>query len=300
MGKLQEIKVANLIATWAGLPGNLRNDTNISTLVIKHFLGFPWIEKHLDPDASNPGILTLKGNPSDLELAKIRIIDLAETLFNLRRVKGLNECLQRMQTVDNIEPTLAELHIGKMLYANDWTFRFVSPSGGRGDDYDLQIRYWNQAVCGDVKCKIESPIPDSNSITRTLTRSRDQLPADKPGVFFVKFPQSWMEHPDWQRTTVQGALDFFAQGTGRIISVAFYVEPIRLIGMVTEEGRHYVAQQGHYFYEIANPRRRFCQHVDCKFFEVWRPTVHASWSAMPPKYIRLFEFPKGMVGHEKE
>jgi len=296
----RRIKVVDLLATWATLPTNLRNDTQIATLVIKHFMGLSWIDKHIDPNASNPGLLTLKGSPADIELAKIRIVDLAESLFNLRKVKGLSDCIVCMKTAENPEPSLAELHIGKMLYANDWQFRFVSPKGGRGDNYDLQIRYWNRTVCADVKCKIDSQIPDSNSITRTLTRSRTQLPADKPGLFFVKIPQQWMEHSGWERITVQGALDFFSQGSGRIVSVAFYVEPIRLVGMVPQKGSHYLAQQGHHFYEVANSRRRYCQDFDCKLFEVWRPSVYTTWSAMPPKYIRLFEFPKGLRGHEKE
>jgi hypothetical protein len=100
-----------------------------------------------------------------------------------------------------------------------------------------------------------------------------------------------------ERITIQGALDFFSQGTGRVVSVAFYAEPIRLIG---NPGQWGIAQQGHYFFEVTNPRHRFSKLVDWKFFQKWRPVSHASWSALPPKYIRLFEFPKGLVGHEKE
>ena len=95
-----------------------------------------------------------------------------------------------------------------MLYANEWQFRFVLPQGRRGDNYDLQIRYNNQLVCADVKCKIDSPVPDPNTITNTLKSSRTQLPDHKPGVFFIKIPQRWMEHRGWQKATVQGATDF--------------------------------------------------------------------------------------------
>jgi hypothetical protein len=69
---------------------------------------------------------------------------------------------------------------------------------------------------------------------------------------------------------------------------------------VRDRQRQYLAQQGHYFYEVANPRRRYLQNADCKLFERWRPTSYASWSAMPSKYVRLFEFPKGLIGHEEE
>jgi hypothetical protein len=221
MGAYCDLNARGLLATWYSMPPRLRNDTNLATVVIKYFLGQAWIEKHLDPDATNPGPLTLKGSQMDIELAKIRTVDLAESLFNLRKVEGLNVCVSHLEKASNPEPALAELHIGKMLYANDWQFKFVAPRGKRGDNYDFKIRYLNQTVCGDAKCKIKSVVPDSNTVMRTLQSSRNQLPADKPGVFFVKFPQQWMEHSDWQRITVDGAKAFFAQGSGRIISVAF-------------------------------------------------------------------------------
>jgi hypothetical protein len=300
MSMYRDLHVSGLLATWHSMPKHLRNDTNIATIAIKYFLGREWIEKHLDPDATHPGPLTLKGTPLDIELAKIRTVDLAESLFNLRKVEGLHVCVSHLQKARNPEPALAELHIAKMLYANDWQFRFVAPRGKRGDNYDFEIRYWNQTVCGDTKCKIKSPTPDAKTVINTLKASRNQLPPDKPGVFFVKFPQQWMGHQGWERITVDGAIEFFKQGSGRIISVAFYVEPIQLIGPTPRKGQSYFASQGHYFYELANPRRRFCKQLDCKFFEVWRPQNYASWSALPPKYIRLFEFPKGLKGHEKE
>lgn len=67
----REIRAEDLLLTWLGLPEFLRNDTQIATLVLKHFFGFDWINKHLDPDATHPGPLTLAGSPSDVEYAKI-------------------------------------------------------------------------------------------------------------------------------------------------------------------------------------------------------------------------------------
>jgi len=297
MEGLPKLKIKHLLASWATFPPDMRNDTQISIAVIKHFLGEDWPFTHILPDCRTPGILTVHGTVSEKKLAKVRIIDLAESLLNLRKIPGLRDCVRHMRTAKNLEPSLAELHIGKMLYANDWQFRFVAPQGKRGDNYDLQIRYHNQPVCGDVKCKIESTAPNSGAITSTLKGARNQVPDDKPGVFFVKFPQQWMEHGGWEKMTIQGVLDFFAQGSGRVVSVALYAEPIYLIGQM--------AAQKHTFCEVANPRRRFGLDLDWKFFERWHPPNvgppnTGSWNAMPPKYIRLFDFPKGLAGHEKE
>lgn len=293
VSEICELKSEDLLATWLGLPDFLRNDTMIATLVLKHFLGLDWLNKHVDPDGTRSGPLTLSGNPTEIELAKIRVVDLAESIFNLQKINGVRECFDRLRTANELEPTIAELHIGKMIFANDWPFQFIVPTPGR--TYDFEIQYDEWTICADAKCKVEMLAPDPNSITRTLHRSRSQLPKDGPGVFFVKFPQQWMQHDGWERTTVQGALDFFAEGTGRIVSVVFYVEPIQLHDFVADKGRQYIATQGHFFYEVANPRRRYGKDLDWKLFEKWRPTDHASWSAMPTKYARLFEFPKGIL-----
>jgi hypothetical protein len=178
-----------------------------------------------------------------------------------------------------------------MIYANDWPSVFVIPDPKR--TYDFEIQYGEWKVAADAKYTVDALTPNAKAITKALHRSRSQLPADGPGIFFVKLPQEWMSHSGWQRISVQGALDFFAEGTGRVSSVVFYLEPIQLLNFVAETGRHYVAQQGHYFYEVANPGRRYGKDLDWKLFEKWRPVDYASWSAMPPKFVRLFEFPKG-------
>jgi len=304
MGEGPIIRPRDLLATWRTLPLEMQNDTQIAVLIIKTFLGIDWINRHLQENTKNPGLLTIGGSLFEANLARVRIIDLAESLFNLCRIRGFRDCVERMKTAANPEPSLAELHIGKMLYANDWPFRFVVPQGKRGDNYDLQINYYNQFVCGDVKCKVEATVPDSRTITNTLKSSRTQLPENKPGIFFVKIPQQWMEHVGWEAETINGAIDFFEQGTGRIVSVAFYAEPISIIAHPSRPG-HAMAQQGHHFSEIINPRRRFGKELDWRFFGRWRPTNTnrpniGSWNAMPPKYIRLFQFPEGLKGHEHE
>jgi hypothetical protein len=291
------IRAVDLVATWFGLPEQIRNDTQIASLVLKHFLGLDWLNKHVDPDATKRGPLTLSGTATEIEHAKIRVVDLGEALFNLQHVEGFFECVGRLKTADVIEPAIAELHIGKMIYVNDWAFKFIEPSPGH--TYDYLIDYGSLKVAADAKCKIQSLIPDAKSITRTLSGSRKQLPADGPGIFFMKLPQQWMDHPGWQKITVTGAQDFFAQGTGRVCSVVFYLEPIKLLDFRAEKGQHYIAEQGHYFYEIANPRRRYGNDLDWRLFDKWRPTDHASWSALPRKYLRLFEFPNGIRQYDE-
>ena len=109
-------------------------------LVIKVYLGYEWLLKHCGDDSKTPGLLTIGGSIFEQNLARVRVVDLAETLFNLCHIRGFHDCVERMKTAENPEPSLAELHIGKMLYVNDWPFRFVAPQGNRGDNFDLQIQ----------------------------------------------------------------------------------------------------------------------------------------------------------------
>jgi hypothetical protein len=199
-------------------------------------------------------------------------------------------CLSRMREAQNPEARYAELHIGKMLYINQWPFGFVKPQGQRGNDYDLEIICHNQKRCGDTKCKLESTEISSATITNTLQSSRDQLPPDGPGVFFIKIPQIWMANPDWQRITGQGAIDFFAMGTQRVASVVFYLEPLQY--------RDGLLGQGHLYLELTNQRHRLSRMFDWRLFERWKPPA-VSPNTMPPFWVRLSNFPTGLPGYKR-
>src|SRR5205807_649625 len=148
-------------------------------------------------------------------------------------------------------------------FINEWDFWFVVRRGVRGKDYDFEIKYGSHIICGETKCKIEATPMSAKTIESVLQSNRDQLPADKPGIFFVKIPQSWMNEPHFSRTMSQGAQGFLSHGTGRVVSIVFYVEPIE----VASQG----ILQGHRFSEVANPRRRFLRDTDCKLFDRWQP-----------------------------
>lgn len=278
------LEVENLIRTWRGFPDGFRNDSLLAVAVLKYALGEDWLERHISPHAKKEGVLTIrKAESEEAEIAKMRMVELAESLFNLRRIPGVSECIERMKTASNPEPFIAELHIAKMLYANGWPFSFVTPQCKEGRDYDFEIDYYSHIACGDAKCKIEDTPLSARTITKTLTRSRKQLPANAPGIFFVNFPQSWTNEVNWQSVTIQGATDFFAQSSGRVVSVVFYVETYHLVG-----GQ--MAAQTQMRHEVLNPQRRFGKNLDWKLFSGWQPASNVI-DGMPPKWIRLFDFP---------
>jgi hypothetical protein len=78
-------------------------------------------------------------------------------------------------------------------------------------------------------------------------------------------------------------MDFFAQGSGRIVSVVFYVETYHLVG-----GR--LAAQTQLRREVLNPRRRCGKNIDWKLLSRWQLPSNVV-DGMPPKWVRLFDFP---------
>jgi hypothetical protein len=102
--------------------------------VITHFLGMNWFNKHV---RQSGGHLSISDDDGVYQRQMFRMTELAETLLNLQHIDGFDDLLDRMLVTHNPEPELAELHIGKMLYVNDWPFRFVKRQGRRGADFDL-------------------------------------------------------------------------------------------------------------------------------------------------------------------
>jgi hypothetical protein len=80
-------------------------------------------------------------------------------------------------------------------------------------------------ACGDAKCKIESTIFSSITISNSLDKVLEQLPRDRPGIAFIKMPPKWLKEVGFERITTEVANDFLRQ-TRRIVSVKYYVSTV--------------------------------------------------------------------------
>ncbi len=281
-----------IVELWKQIPADRRSDFTISFEIIRGFMGGDYLVKHFNPDQPKNNFFKISFGTTEEEATRnYRVIDFAEVLINLKDVEGFGECVARMREAESPEPGMAELHIAKMLYINRWPFKFIKPQGKLGNDYDMEIIAHNQTMCADTKCKIEATDISSNTITSTLKTGRTQLPPDGPGVFFVKIPQKWMQNPNWKAITTQGARDFFAMGTQRVVSVVFYLEPLSF--------RDGYLGQGHLFKEIINPRHKLGAAFDWRLFERWKPPA-VSPNSMPPFWARLSNFPTGLPGYRKD
>ena len=78
----------------------------------------------------------------------------------------------------------------------------------------------------------------------------------------------------------------FLRGTGRIVSVKYYVSHVSFIDQQT--------LHRHVFDEITIENNRFPPRRNWDFFRGY--SVPKEWNGMPPKWIRLMHFESGSGG----
>jgi hypothetical protein len=228
----------------------------------------------------------IDGSPT-AELRALRVYDFAEVLYNLQYIQGFQALMKRMRTAE-AEAGFAELQVGRILYINGVDFRFVTPLGQTGADYDLEIRVPGHTICGETKCKISTTRLNVESLAKDLRKAARQLPEDKPGIIFLKFPQEWFESGDQaaaERQTVEAA-SMALRATARVVSVILYTEPLAHDGTT--------AMQGNLFKEVPNLAHKFERSPHFRLLR-YVPTG-AHWDKMPLKWIRLNDLPFGGIG----
>jgi hypothetical protein len=251
--------------------------------ILKAFFGEEWLHRYVVPDSAQPNFLRVDiCSEKRHEETTIRIIDLAEVIFNLQHVHGFDDCIARMRRGD-IEGTHAELDLGRMLFLHHAPFRYVVPQGVKGCDYDVEVLYPNGVTaCADAKCKIVGTTFGANKINNALKKAKTQLPDDRPGIVFIKVPEDWMEVAGFEDIAVNTA-HAFLRGTRRIVSVKFYVSPIALLN-------GWMKLQ-HAYKEISNPYTDFGDMQNWTLFP--KIEVPPEWNGMPPHWQRVLFFPDG-------
>jgi hypothetical protein len=273
----------------ASFPAEVKQDADwttwtLATSIIGHFLGKQWVLANIPQDESNsrpPGFFRMDfSSPENRQLKATRILDFAETLFNLQDVGGFERRINQMRTSDP-ESALAELDFGRFLYIHDVDFCFVTPMGQKGQDYDCAITYQDgRSACADAKCRIENSEIQPRAIRHALETARKRnLPKDEPGIVFVKVPQSWLEFEHVRHGLARTGRDFLRQ-TERIVLVVFYCSVHFLL-----KGQELVAIR-HLVEEIENPKHRFDGGKDWRLFRSFK--VPREWNGMPPKWQRIF------------
>jgi hypothetical protein len=286
----------HLSKTVASFPIEIRDDpTNrtfyLSLAVVRHFLGIEWADEHVQDNGQSGYVRLNWRDRTQTQIQSFRIVDLGELLFNLQHTDGFDDCISRMRRGD-IEPTYAELDLGRMLFQSEIKFRFVTTSGKKADDFDIEIFFEDgTTVCADAKCKIEATDFSEQTVLNSLRHARGQFPRNKPSIVFVKVPPRWVSNNSNMKAILTKIANDFLRGTGRVVSVKYYVSHIQW-----EDG-HVLHIQA--FHEINNhhetnrfdPSRNWDMFVeaDTRF----GPRGIENFSDVPQRWRRLVYFPEG-------
>ena len=270
-------------ATIESYPEEIRNDANklrwqLAVSIIMHFLGRDWVLKNFPQDDKRPGFFRLDFS-SDVarEHKTARILDFAETLYNLQHIEGFDSRIDQMRTAD-AESTYAEFDFAKFLYGADVSFKFVVPSGVAGKDYDYLVTYSDRrTACADAKCRVEGEEINPAALGRILESARSKsLPRDEPGLIFVKVPQEWIDASGVLPDCANVVQNFLRQ-TERVVSVVVYAPIIQ-----HSEG---IVSYRYLMGEFDNNKHRFDMSMSWRVFDNIGLPVGAD--GMPHKWHRI-------------
>jgi hypothetical protein len=268
----------------------------ISIAVICYYLGQSWLNKHTGSVIIGKRsrfysvIEENDTNKSQSRIQTYKLIDLGELLFNLQHIDGFDDCIARMARSNSPESELAELDAARMLFINKHGFRFVVRKQKKKEDYDFELELDDLSVCIEAKCKVDTTDPSQETVLNVVKSAREQLPADKPGIIFVKIPQSWKNKYLWQQFLLCTIIEYFnREKIKKIVSVIYYVAPYSY-----KEG---TIIQGHDASEIYNPHNRFDASKKWRLLGRHKP-LPGALDAMPAFWLRLNRFPNGLKNYE--
>lgn len=196
----------------------------VAQSVIVSALGIDWVRSYIHSDS--PPSDFFKNNRTDqdgFDTHVMRVVHLGEMIVNFQNCRGIEKVVEMLR-VGDVEAAFAELEVAKVLAFYGRSFRFVDPIGKKGSDYDLEVEFDQHWACADTKCKLETTSESLSTLRDSLEQARRQLPADRPGVVFVKAPHTWSaldkgtSHTDIFKDVTRR---FFAT-TQRVVSVVFY------------------------------------------------------------------------------
>lgn len=155
---------------------------------------------------------------------KRRIKTLAEMLFNLQDIQGIDDLIKKI-TKDSIEPLFAELEVARLLLCDEnkkYRFEFNKPSGIKGKDYDCKIQYNSETICGEIKCKVEETQFSKRTILNSLVAAKHQLPKDTEGMIFLKIPSLWAETEDLDSLKNEAISEFLRNSSRKLTVYPFW------------------------------------------------------------------------------
>ena len=123
-----------------------------------------------------------------------RILTMAEGLYNLREIEGIQNVLERLKNDAEIDSVIAEIESGRFLFHRGLSFKYVTRSLKKRADFDIHIVTGSREIFRETKCKIETTAFSETSFRNSLHKAKQQLPRNCPAVILIKIPYNWAKH----------------------------------------------------------------------------------------------------------
>jgi len=188
-------------------------------------IGLKWRENHIL--LGNPESSYLRSSPKtgkDYDLHILRVVDLAELLYNLQAAHGIDAVYRRLVTEPaKIEATVLELEGFRLLWLAQQKFKIVHSGAGQNLKYECEIDLPNgtNAYC-EMKCKLETTEYSENTLKGVLNSARGQLPKNGCGIILLKIPQTWVDASYEVAASINHVIGSFLRNTSRIAEVVWY------------------------------------------------------------------------------
>ena len=212
------------IAAWA-----------LATNILWFFLGKEWVDKHVFANPSSRGQVRkdrrflksdlMKDDPALQDRHTIRVVMLAECLFNLQDTPGITERIRLIKKQCGLEGALAELECARVMSDPELQFRFVDQEkhGGKVPDCEITTTTGRTLYC-EIKAKEEETVMSSKSVSNALEAARKQLPKNSPGVILLRLPGSWNAETRDVAEACMAAINKAFENSEKIVSVVVVAE----------------------------------------------------------------------------
>ncbi len=212
----------------------------LATVTLRHYLGDEWVNQNASAlfqrkviTGNRKGRVFLRTGNLIVEESvrhELRIFQLAELIFNLQSVDGIDERILAIKE-GCLESPYGELECAAQIKKANLPFRFVNPSGIKRKDYDVEI-VSNLEHCLNCELKVTTEEKDlqKSTILNKLNAARKQLPEGQPGIIFLKVPESWLNQPNAQHLLGE-VLDQFFRNTNRVVAVVLRWEELKIVDL---------------------------------------------------------------------
>jgi hypothetical protein len=243
----------------------------ISANILHHLLGDEWVNNNLNPfcttvDRNQRESRAFLGPDAPSGMPTHRLIHrtslLASHLFSFQGMEGFEYVVEEIRQIHLISK-FDELICAGLARKAGATLRFVQPTKVQNVSFpDFEILWGaGQVINVEVEGKDGDTTLTQKTLGKSLKHAQQQLPANQPGIVFVRLPQEWAALSDMQ--------DWMQQETDRIFGKSHRVVAIVWLWTEGDASADDLEYQGRTCHRVHISNRSRLLTPDLKDFLLW-------------------------------